>query len=53
VRTAAVRALLADLLLRSGLRIGVYAFGELPNEVALVPAEVIDPTEPNALASCT
>jgi hypothetical protein len=45
--------MLADFLLRSGLRIGVYAYGELPNEVALVPAEVIDATEPNALASCT
>jgi len=53
VCTAALRPMLADFLLRSGLRIGVYAYGELPNEVALVPAEVIDATEPNALASCT
>ena len=35
VCTAALRPMLADFLLRSGLRIGVYAYGELPNEVAL------------------
>jgi flagellar biosynthesis protein FlhA len=53
VCTAALRPMLADFLLRSGMRISVYAYGELPNEVALVPAEVIDATEPNALVSCT
>ncbi len=53
VCTAALRPLLADFLLRSGLRLPVYAYGELPNEIALVPAEVIAAEEPNALAQCT
>lgn len=50
VCTAALRPLLADFLLRCGLRIGVYAYGEVPNDVTLVPAEVIEEKEPNALA---
>jgi len=53
VCTAALRPVLADFLLRCGLRIGVYAYGELPNEVTLAPAEVIDEKEPNALPACT
>ena len=53
VCTAALRPLLADFLLRSGVRLPVYAYGELPNEIALVPAEVIAAEEPNALAQCT
>jgi flagellar biosynthesis protein FlhA len=53
VCTAALRPMLADFLLRSGLRVAVYAFGELPNEMPLVPAEVIVVDEPNALAQCT
>ena len=32
---------------------GLYAYGELPNEVALVASEVIAEEEPNALAQCT
>jgi flagellar biosynthesis protein FlhA len=50
--TAALRPVLADFLLRSGIRVSVYAYGELPNEIALAPAEVITQGEPNALA-CT
>jgi flagellar biosynthesis component FlhA len=53
VCTAALRPMLADFLLRSGIRVSVYAYGELPNEVALAPAEVITEAEPNALVSCT
>ncbi len=51
--TAALRPALADFLLRSGIRVSVYAYGELPNEIALAPTEVIAQEEPNALASCT
>jgi flagellar biosynthesis component FlhA len=53
VCTSALRPVLADFLLRSGIRVAVYAYGELPNEMALVPAEVIAQEETNALASCT
>jgi flagellar biosynthesis protein FlhA len=49
VCTAALRPMLADFLLRCGLRIGVYAYGELPSDMALAPVEVIDEKEPNAL----
>lgn len=49
VCTAALRPVLSDFLLRSGLRISVFAFGELPSEVALSPAEVIEEIKPNAL----
>ncbi|MBV9027178.1 MAG: hypothetical protein JO311_01055, partial [Candidatus Eremiobacteraeota bacterium] len=41
---------LSDFLLRSGLRVNVFAFGELPSEIALSPAEVIEESKPNALA---
>jgi flagellar biosynthesis protein FlhA len=51
VCTASLRPVLADFLLRSGVRVSVYAYGELPNELALAPAEVIDCEETNALAS--
>jgi flagellar biosynthesis component FlhA len=53
VCTAALRAALADFLLRCGIRLGVYAYGELPNELVLAPAEVIAEAEPNALVPCT
>lgn len=49
--TAALRPALADFLLRSGIRVSVYAYGELPNELVLAPAEVIAAEEPNALVS--
>ena len=51
--TAGLRPVLADFLLRSGIRVSVYAYGELPNELALVPSEVIAEQEPNALVPCT
>jgi flagellar biosynthesis protein FlhA len=51
VCTAALRPVLADFLLRSGLRVSVYAYGELPNELTLAPSEVIAEEEPNALVS--
>jgi flagellar biosynthesis component FlhA len=51
VCTAALRPVLADFLLRSGIRVSVYAYGELPNELALAPSEVIAEAEPNALVS--
>lgn len=41
VCTAALRPVLADLLLRSGLRLNVFAYGELPAELTLQPADVI------------
>ncbi|MGB6412193.1 MAG: flagellar biosynthesis protein FlhA [Candidatus Cybelea sp.] len=53
VCTSALRPVLADFLLRSGIYTAVYAYGELPNEMALVPAEVIAQEETNALALCT
>ena len=51
--TAALRPALADFLLRSGIRVSVYAYGELPNELTLAPTEVISQAEPNALVPCT
>lgn len=39
--TSALRPLLADFLLRSGIRVPVYAYGELPDEVGLAPSEII------------
>jgi len=42
VCTSALRPLLADFLLRSGIRVDVFAYGELPGEIALRPVEVID-----------
>ena len=53
VCTSALRPVLADFLLRSGIRIAVYAYGELPHEVTLAPSEVLNIAEPNALAACT
>ena len=43
VCTAALRPQLADLLQRSGLRVDVFAYGELPPELPLEPAEMIRP----------
>ncbi len=47
---AALRPVLADFLLRSGLRTEVLAYGELPAELQLVPARVVNqeprPDEP-------
>jgi flagellar biosynthesis protein FlhA len=40
VCTAALRPLLADFLLRSGIGVGAYAYGELPNDLELTPAEI-------------
>jgi flagellar biosynthesis component FlhA len=53
VRTLALRPLLAEFLERPGIRVSVYAYGELPNEVALAASEVIAEEETNALAQCT
>jgi flagellar biosynthesis component FlhA len=53
VCTSALRPALAEFLYRCGMRIGVYAYGELPNELALAPSEVIAEEETNALAPCT
>jgi flagellar biosynthesis protein FlhA len=39
--TATLRPLLADFLLRSGIRVEVFAYGELPSEISLRPVEVI------------
>jgi flagellar biosynthesis protein FlhA len=39
--TATLRPLLADFLLRSSVRVDVFAYGELPTELALNPAEII------------
>ena len=40
--TSAVRPMLADFLGRSGLRLSVYGYGEIPAEVRLVRSEVIE-----------
>jgi flagellar biosynthesis protein FlhA len=52
VCTAALRPALADFLLRSGIRVSVYAYGELPSELRLAPSDVIAAEEPNALVTC-
>jgi flagellar biosynthesis component FlhA len=36
--SASLRPVLADLLLRSGVRVDVLSYGELPPELALAPA---------------
>ena len=38
---AAVRPLLADFLLRSGVRLPVYSYGEVPAETQLIPASIL------------
>ncbi len=42
VCTAALRPVLADFLIRSGIRAEVLAYGEVPPELQLVPAEVVN-----------
>ena len=42
VCTAPLRPVLADFLIRSGIRTQVLAYGELPAELQLVPAEVVN-----------
>ena len=49
VCTGALRPALADLLLRSAIRTEVYSYAELPPELQLVPAEVVN-LEDRALA---
>lgn len=39
--TSAVRALVADFLARSGLRINVYSYAEVPPEIRLAPAGIV------------
>src|SRR5579884_1869197 len=41
VCTSAVRPMLADFLARSGLRLSVFSYSEVPAEIRLVPADVI------------
>ena len=50
VCTALTRPPLAEFLLRFGIRVAVYAYGELPAEVLLHPAEVIGVEKPARLA---
>jgi flagellar biosynthesis protein FlhA len=45
VCTAALRPLLADFLFRSGVRVAVYGYGELPSEIAVEPVLVLGPNE--------
>jgi flagellar biosynthesis protein FlhA len=45
---AALRPLLADFLLRSGIRVEVFSYGELPMELVLQPAVVITEEVPLA-----
>jgi len=40
--SAALRPLLADLLMRSGVRVDVLSYAELPPELALVPAGMLE-----------
>jgi flagellar biosynthesis protein FlhA len=49
VCTAALRPWLADFLLRSSVRVDVFAYGEIPAELELHPSEIIGAAE--ALAS--
>jgi flagellar biosynthesis protein FlhA len=42
VCTATLRPVVADLLVRSGIRVEVFAYGELPPELQLLPAEVVN-----------
>jgi flagellar biosynthesis protein FlhA len=52
VCTAALRPALAEFLSRFGLRLDVFAYGELPPELELRPARVLDrPAPAPALAS--
>jgi flagellar biosynthesis protein FlhA len=41
VCTAGVRPLLADFLLRSGVRLPVYSYAEVPAETRLIPASIL------------
>ncbi len=41
VCTTAVRPLIADFLLRSGVRLAVYSYGEIPAETRLTPASIL------------
>ncbi|HEY1429608.1 MAG TPA: flagellar biosynthesis protein FlhA [Candidatus Tumulicola sp.] len=45
VCTAALRPMLADFLLRSGVRVAVYGYGELPPEVSIDPVAVLGSNE--------
>ena len=49
VCTSALRPLLADLLARSGISAEVFSYGEIPGDVQLVPAHVVN-LEDRALA---
>ena len=40
--SASLRPVLADLLLRSGVRVDVLSYGELPPELALAPAGMVE-----------
>ena len=51
VCTATLRPLLADFLLRCGLRIPVYSYSELPPQVQLLPAGVLNDERAAVLAS--
>jgi flagellar biosynthesis component FlhA len=42
VSTAALRSSLADFLQRFGIALDVYAYGELPPELELRPALVVE-----------
>ncbi|MBV8488895.1 MAG: FHIPEP family type III secretion protein, partial [Candidatus Eremiobacteraeota bacterium] len=37
--TASLRPMLAEFLLRAGVRVGVFSYGELPSELALSPVQ--------------
>jgi flagellar biosynthesis component FlhA len=41
VCTTALRPLLADFLLRSGVRLAVYSYAEVPPETRLIPASIL------------
>jgi flagellar biosynthesis component FlhA len=48
VCTAAVRPLLADFLLRSGVKLAVYSYAELPAETRLTPVSILKEESPAA-----
>ncbi|MGZ3528165.1 MAG: FHIPEP family type III secretion protein [Vulcanimicrobiaceae bacterium] len=51
VCTAAARPVLAEFLSRSGVPIDVYAYGELPPEIELRPADIVKLNKPAPLGS--
>ena len=48
--TGGARPLIADFLYRSGLRVGVFGYAEIPPEVRLLPAGIVEAPQGHAAA---